>query len=116
MSATTLVVVNAPTLSDGLVELLRIADAVAMAGADCGVSITRDIDGRLVDAEADYDVPAGVLETATQLPVSPWSTDSWADYATAAARRELLELLATVNPSRDMLATADWVGYLDSTA
>ena len=111
MSATSLVLVNAPTLQAGLGELLRLADAVQEAElAGAGVWVQRDRDGRLVSVEADYDVPPGVVETS--LPAAP-ALDPWALPAVdLAARHELVEILAQLNPDRDILATADGVGYL----
>lgn len=111
MSATTLAIVNAPTLQRGLGELLRLADAIQEAElVGAGVWVQRDQDGHLVSVEADYDVPAGVLETS--LPARP-SLDPWAVPAVVVeARRELVEVLAQLNPSRDLLATAQSVGYL----
>lgn len=118
MNATTLVLVNAPTLQDGLVELLRIADAVQEARRlGAGVWVQRDQDGRLVEAEADYDIAPGVLETSlpSQPTIDPWAIEQHPyipPLIQEAAQRELVELLAQVNPSRDILATPDGVGYL----
>lgn len=106
MSATTLAIVNAPTLRDGLVELLRIADALQLAADDCGVWVQRTGDGRLWDAEADYDVPPGVIETSTRLPVDPWDHTTWSDCDTAEDRRKLVEVLAAVTDC-DLELTAD---------
>lgn len=116
MSYETLAIVNAPTLAGGLVELLRLADALAAADhleLDCGVIAWREPDGHLAAAEPWCELPRGVIETRTAEPVDPW-TDTDASYrsAAAAARLELLQLLAYVNPDRDLLATAEFTGYL----
>lgn len=117
MTFGTLAIVNAPTLADGLVELLRIGDALQLAGQDCGVQLYRWPDGRLSDVEPDYELPPGVLGTADRLEVEPWAEDGHptglpTDWPELQASRELVELLATVNPSRDLLATAEGVGWL----
>lgn len=118
MTTSTLAIVNAPSLSDGLVELLRIGEALTDAEADgCGIGIRRDPeDGRLLDVAPDPELPPGVLETYFALFVDPWATDGHPtglpiDWADAAARLELLELLAHVTHG-DILATAQGVELL----
>lgn len=118
MTTTTLAIINAPTLAAGLVQLLRIGDALQLAGHDCGVAVYVDDEHHPLEVVPDYELPAGVLEYVRRIPVEPWSDDGHptglpTDYhGDLMARAELLELLAHVNPDRDLLATADGVGYL----
>lgn len=118
MTATTLAIVNAPTLMDGLVELLRIGDALAATDNLAGVAIYRDTQsGRMLDAEPDYEVPAGMLVTTFVDPLGdPWLSDGHPSGLPIqdpdlAARRELLELLAHVTHG-DIIATAEGVTLL----
>jgi hypothetical protein len=114
VSFTTLAIVHAPTLADGLVQLLRLGDALQLAGQDCGVTVYRDTTGRLAEAEADYELPAGVLEYVQRVPVEPFTDDqlgTTSQLAEREARRELLELLAHATHV-DIVATADRVAYL----
>lgn len=114
LSFQTLAFIAAPTLRDGLVQLLRLGDALQSAGQDCGVSVYHDEDGRLLEAVPDYELPAGVVEYVRRHQVEPWpadelqSTDQLAD---AAARRELLELLAHVTHG-DIIASCQGVQLL----
>ena len=117
MTTTTLVIVPGPTLHDSIVQLLHIGDALQAAGDERGVVIYHDEDWHPLEAEPDSELPAGVLEYVLRLPVDPWAADGRrpsapTDYTDQLARLELLELLATLNPGRDVLATADGVGYL----
>jgi hypothetical protein len=119
LSYDTLAIVNAPTLSDGLVQLLRIGDALAAAGRPelgCGVIAWRDADGHVTDAHPWRELPPGVIETIPSTAPDPWETpeesSALPEDSDNAARRELLELLAHINPDRDLLATADGVAYL----
>lgn len=114
MTTTTLAIVAAPTLMDGLVTFLRIGDALERSAQEAGVTVYEDDDGHAVEVEPDPELPAGVLEYVRRVPVESWRSTIWRpiDPEASAARRELLELLANVNPSRDILATADKVGYL----
>lgn len=113
-AATTLVLVNAPTLRDGLAEALRIADAVYAAGRiGAGVWVQRTEDGRLVEVEPDFDVAPGVIETS--LPAQG-NLDPWADPLVDLVHRvnaaqELEDILARVGP-RDLVATPNGVVYL----
>jgi len=115
MSATTLVVVDHPTLRDGLAELLSIADAVKAAGElDCGVTVTRHPDGYMIAAEADMDLPAGVIETeGWRDPVDPWQ-DSWQASVEERAAVELRELLEALHhhTTGDLVATPQGVRWL----
>lgn len=120
MTTATLAIVNAPTLQDGLLQFLRLGDGLTSAEDICGVTVWHEEDGRIVDVEADPELPAGVLEYVLRCAVDPWdgkgnilarrSIDH--DREAAAARRELLALLANLNPGRDLLATAEDVRYL----
>lgn len=93
VSATTLPIVAAPTLADGLTELLHVATAVAVGRAlGMGVTVWRDPAGEFIDAEADPEVPMGVIEYCTQAGV----IDPWDDLETswrATEARCALELL-----------------------
>lgn len=98
VSATTLVIANAPTLSDGLAELLNIASAYRTANRlGWGVWVQRAAGGWLLSAEPDYDVPAKVIETSCYEPPDPWA----APVAVLTAIAELTDL--------DVVATADGV-------
>lgn len=112
MSATTLAIVNAPTLMDGMAELLRIGDALHAAQLfGDGVTIQRHSDGHLIAAEADPEVPTGVLVTEERHEVpDPW--DSSLDERAAIELREVLEVLAQVCPTHDLLATRSGVQLL----
>ena len=74
LSATTLPIVNAPTLYDGMAELLAIGTALMVGHAiGCGVTVWRDLDGGFIDADPDPEVPSGVLETRSYAAVDPWA-------------------------------------------
>lgn len=116
---TTLVTVNAPTLMAGWCEVLTYAEALQAAGAGCGVSALRDDLGQLLEADPDPELPPGVIETTCSPAIDPWAAGArphplevpeWE--LPAELHRQLLELLAHVNPDRDILATADAMGYL----
>lgn len=122
MSTSTLAIVNGATLQDGLVELLRIGEALAAAeGEACGVAIYRDQDdGHALEIEPDPELPPGVLENVTRLPVDPWEgkgvtvhrLPELVDAMEAAAeRRQLLEYLAAATYG-DIIATTEGVHLL----
>lgn len=122
VTTTTLAIVNTPTLLDGLVTFLRIGEALEAAASPmlggCGVTIYEDEHGHALEVEPDRELPAGVLEYVRRLPVDPWHDrgtvlrrpDDY-DAEAAAARLELLELLAHVTHG-DIIATAQGVELL----
>lgn len=108
VSATTLVIVNAPTLRDGLVELVRIGDAMIATDNECGVWIERTADGRMIHALPDYDVPVGVLETTVGNPVQPWRSPLPPVQDNPADQTLLLAAVSELT-GRDVVATADGI-------
>lgn len=108
MSATTLLVVNGATLADGMAELLRVADAYSDAQAvGAGVAVERHPGGWVTAVEADYDVPAGVIETYTMQTGEhlAWPDDPWLDV------RQLLEVVHA-RTDGDVVATPGGVAWL----
>lgn len=112
MTTTTLAIVNAPTLMDGVTELLHVATALGMAGESMGVTMRRYVDGQLESADPDPELPAGVLATELVPELDPWQPDI--DTTEDRARGELLQLLQLLSAAtaRDLLGTADGVHLL----